>query len=271
MRYFRIGEFAKFCGVTVPFLKFYDKEGLISPIWKDDAGYRYYGDYQMVHFAELYRLSRMGFSTKDAKKLHSEASIDQLRDSLSERRESLIQEIRDQQIALSQLEKLLSAAQYTTRTDSWSIEPMDDAWFCYQRTAPAAGTAGAWWKTAHMLPEIWHRTEWLAPSNPIQGDPPSRQIWGNLITDRELAHSEHFRITAEIPASRCFVHYHSIAAEFEESSPEFDNHIWSCKESLSVLKAHNFTPRGDIYQQRLFVTHEENGLLVHIQTRIPLK
>lgn len=271
MRYFRIGEFAKYCGTSVPFLKYYDKEGLISPIYKDDRGYRYYGDYQMVHFSELYKLTRMGFPVKEAKTLHRFASCAQLKESLSRRRVLLAQEVREQQFALAYLDKLNTAVGYTEQADSWFIEPMAEAWFCIPHAVSAAGNSGAWWKIAQVIPEIWHRTEWTFPDEPDWSDLSSHQIWGTLIWDREQAHSDRFEVLAEVPPSRCFVHYHSVAARYEESAPQFSDHVWNCKDSLDILKAHSLTPRGDLYQQRLFVTHEDGGPLVHIETRIPLK
>lgn len=270
MNYFRIGEFAKFCGTSVPFLKYYDKEGLISPIYKDDNGYRYYGDYQMVHFSELYKLSRMGFSTREAKQLHCAATVAEVQESLSHRKEALTEELCEQQLALTYLDQLLSAIRLSVRPDSWFIEPMEEAWFCSPMPAPATGNSGAWWKIAHVLPEIWHRTSWSPEEELTEAELVRHQLWGTLITDPELAHSDRFQILAPVSSSRCFVHYHSVSAQYEESSPNFSNHVWNCKASLEIMKAHNLTPRGDLYQQRLFVSHEESGPLVHILTRIPL-
>ena len=62
-----IGEYAKMVGVSPEYLKFYDKKNLIKPIWKDDRAYRYYADFQIIHFIELQQLNNMGISLEDAK------------------------------------------------------------------------------------------------------------------------------------------------------------------------------------------------------------
>lgn len=193
-------------------------------------------------------------------------------ESFVRRRELLKQEIYERQLALSYLEELQSAVKNTMRPDSWFIEPMEKAWFCCPLSVQAEGSSDAWWKISCTMPEIWHCTQWVSSEDLIRGGEPRSQIWGTLLTDEALVHSEQFEVLAEIPPSRCFVHYHSILTQCEESSPpRFSEQIWNGHESLDILREHNLTPRGDLYQQRLFLTHEEEGTLVHILTRIPLK
>ncbi len=41
---YRIGELAKACGVKADTLRFYEKNGLISPGIRNESGYRLYGE-----------------------------------------------------------------------------------------------------------------------------------------------------------------------------------------------------------------------------------
>ncbi len=52
MAHLRIGDLAKRCGVSRDTLRFYERDGLISPPPRSDAGYRLYGesDAQRVQF-----------------------------------------------------------------------------------------------------------------------------------------------------------------------------------------------------------------------------
>ncbi|MBM7456387.1 MerR family Zn(II)-responsive transcriptional regulator of zntA [Oceanisphaera litoralis] len=68
---FRIGELAKHFGVKADTLRFYEKEGLLSPSLRTPAGYRLYSedDKRRLHF--ILRCKRVGFSLKEVDELLS--------------------------------------------------------------------------------------------------------------------------------------------------------------------------------------------------------
>ncbi|MBO1518940.1 Zn(2+)-responsive transcriptional regulator [Oceanisphaera pacifica] len=68
---FRIGELAKHFGVKADTLRFYEKEGLLSPSSRTDAGYRVYSeeDKRRLHF--ILRSKRVGFTLKEIDELLS--------------------------------------------------------------------------------------------------------------------------------------------------------------------------------------------------------
>lgn len=39
---YRIGEFSKITGLTTQTLRYYDREKILSPSYKEENGYRYY-------------------------------------------------------------------------------------------------------------------------------------------------------------------------------------------------------------------------------------
>lgn len=270
MEYYRIGEFAKRCGTTVEFLKFYDREGLISPVWRDDAGYRYYADYQMVHFAELYKLSCLGFSVKQAKHFLDSSSLEELEISLLQRREGLVGEIAKQHAALSYLDGLLSAAKNVRSQNNWYIEPMDEFYFCVQVKATSESLPDTWWKTNLDLPEIWQRVELdSAKTLPLAGEPDTC-TWGTLVLSREQLERNNFQEVTPIPGSRCFTYWYSVPANYDDDG-RLSDCVWDPEKPLSIMAEHNLTPRGDLFQRRILVTHEKDGPFVHLMAIIPLK
>ncbi|PSJ45091.1 Zn(2+)-responsive transcriptional regulator [Zobellella taiwanensis] len=68
---FRIGELARQFGIKADTLRFYEKEGLLSPSLRTAAGYRLYSeeDRNRLHF--ILRCKRVGFSLKDIDELLS--------------------------------------------------------------------------------------------------------------------------------------------------------------------------------------------------------
>ncbi|TKB51319.1 Zn(2+)-responsive transcriptional regulator [Ferrimonas sediminicola] len=72
---YRIGELATACEVTADTLRFYEKNGLLSPSSRSDKGYRLYTDEDARHLKFILRAKAMGFSlTEISELLNIEAS-----------------------------------------------------------------------------------------------------------------------------------------------------------------------------------------------------
>lgn len=66
--YLTIGEISKFTGVPISTLRYYDSEGIISPIYKDTkSNYRYYSEMQIPVLRIIFYLKRLGFSNDSIK------------------------------------------------------------------------------------------------------------------------------------------------------------------------------------------------------------
>ena len=66
---FQIGELAKRCHLTTDALRFYEKNGLVSPVHRSEAGYRYYDEEseKQVHF--IINAKSLGLSLDEIKEL----------------------------------------------------------------------------------------------------------------------------------------------------------------------------------------------------------
>ncbi|WPK13470.1 MerR family transcriptional regulator [Lysinibacillus louembei] len=74
IKYFTTGEFAKICKVNKQTLIYYDQIGLLSPIVKDDNGYRYYSIAQYDLFSVIELLKTLGMSLKGIQNYLAEQS-----------------------------------------------------------------------------------------------------------------------------------------------------------------------------------------------------
>ncbi|KYG89682.1 MULTISPECIES: MerR family transcriptional regulator [Metasolibacillus] len=74
VKYFTTGEFAKICKVNKQTLIYYDQIGLLSPVLKDDKGYRYYSIAQYDFFSVIELLKTLGMSLKDIQNYLAEQS-----------------------------------------------------------------------------------------------------------------------------------------------------------------------------------------------------
>lgn len=62
---YRIGELAKRYGLKADTLRFYDKQKLLSPSSRSEAGYRLYTQTDEEHLRFILRAKRIGFSLTD--------------------------------------------------------------------------------------------------------------------------------------------------------------------------------------------------------------
>ena len=75
---YTIGETARICNLSTQQLRYYDKQGILSPSYRDkDTGYRYYTENQFPVLVFLYDLKRIGLSNDSIRSLmeHRDANL----------------------------------------------------------------------------------------------------------------------------------------------------------------------------------------------------
>ncbi|WP_054956321.1 MerR family transcriptional regulator [Paenibacillus dakarensis] len=73
---FKIGEFAKICGVSKQTLILYDRSGLFPPEYTDENGYRYYSFSQFDIIATIRSLKSIGLSLTEIKEFLNKRNVD---------------------------------------------------------------------------------------------------------------------------------------------------------------------------------------------------
>lgn len=66
-KYLSIGEISKITKVPTSKLRFYDKEGLLTPQLKKESRYRYYSSEQLILIKKIVTLRDLGFTIKEIK------------------------------------------------------------------------------------------------------------------------------------------------------------------------------------------------------------
>ena len=106
-----VGMLAKFTGVSVHTIKYYEKIGLLSSTRKEHSNYRSYDIRSCTDIYECVKYKNLGFSLKDVGTLTKEADEVQMKKMLEER----LQEIDG---SIAELQKLRSrVAGYMEETD----------------------------------------------------------------------------------------------------------------------------------------------------------
>ena len=94
MKEYRIGEFAKYLGVTPDLLKHYEDQGIITPI-RSDSGYRYYPFNATMLLMECIRLRNYGMTLREIRAIVASHQVDteSVEDRLSENVSHIREEI----------------------------------------------------------------------------------------------------------------------------------------------------------------------------------
>lgn len=98
---YRIGDYARFMGVSTDLLKHYEKLGLLHSETADN-GYRYYSFQQSAILLECMRLHNYGLSLREMHSALYESSFDEVRTLLDDKIVSMEKQIRFQQLVVNE-------------------------------------------------------------------------------------------------------------------------------------------------------------------------
>lgn len=265
---YKIGEFAKKLGTSKEFLNYYDKQDLVKPYWKDEKGYRYYAPAQWVHVIEYFNLQKIGFSQTDAKNLLENAGKEEWIAQLKQQKETIAQQIQNLQEYYCEAAQMQEALERTKAEHSFTIEYLENYFFCTEPKEPAEEQHRNW-KHCPQLQHFWQYVKLSSPASDklVKGN--HKRIWGSLTNLPQRAFSDAAEIP--LPAGNCFCYYHSIKAEYDKNGTYLTDNVWNFDEPLRKMKECRLQHGTDLFQQRLALTHEEDGDYVQVKTVIPIR
>ena len=89
MKIYAVKEVAELSGVSVRTLHYYDQIGLLKPLRRTDAGYRYYGEKELLRLQQILFFKELDFPLKEIGELIDEEGFDLL-DALKNHKAALI-------------------------------------------------------------------------------------------------------------------------------------------------------------------------------------
>ncbi|MGN1227005.1 MAG: MerR family transcriptional regulator [Christensenellales bacterium] len=75
---YKIGEFSALSKTTIKTLRYYEKEGLLTPSFVDNNGYRYYETDKLLKLSKILSLRQIGFSIEEIKQINKGANLSEL-------------------------------------------------------------------------------------------------------------------------------------------------------------------------------------------------
>lgn len=105
---YRIGEVARRCQLSVDTLRYYEKEGLLEPTARSDAGYRLYAESVMGRVNFIRRAKRVGFTLNEILELLA-LRIDKGAHSCEDVKQMTRLKLRDVEARMAELEDIRRA------------------------------------------------------------------------------------------------------------------------------------------------------------------
>ena len=131
MKQYRIGDFAKYLGVTPDFLKHYEDLGLIQSV-RSDSGYRYYPFHETMLLIETVRLRNFGMTLREIGEILKQHAVEsaQVNRRLAENMDHLRQEMLLDEAVIEEYESFLEwKAPLETQSCDWEIRRSRPAFF----------------------------------------------------------------------------------------------------------------------------------------------
>ncbi|MDX8044516.1 MerR family transcriptional regulator [Gracilibacillus sp. S3-1-1] len=120
-KYFTTGEFAKLCKVNKQTLFYYDQIGILSPIRKNEKGYRYYSFHQLELFAVIALLKDLGMSLDEIKQYTQNKSPEKMLKIMYEQQEKILEERRRLEMKVNMIEGQIQSLNEATKLDFQQI------------------------------------------------------------------------------------------------------------------------------------------------------
>lgn len=117
----KIGDFANLCHTSIKTIRYYDKIGLLSPIYVDQmTKYRYYDENQVKDYYKIYLLKEIGFTLKEISNFKDKIKVEYI----LMKKKIMEREFRKLQKQLHRLDLLLDNRKldYQTLMDTVSLD-----------------------------------------------------------------------------------------------------------------------------------------------------
>ena len=118
---YRVSEFAEKAGVTVRALHHYDRLGLLKPSGRTGAGYRLYGERDLVRLQQIVTLKFIGMPLREIKELLNQADLD-LTATLRLQRQLLQEKRRQVETAIQAIDQAERSMQSSGQPDWASLK-----------------------------------------------------------------------------------------------------------------------------------------------------
>jgi DNA-binding transcriptional MerR regulator len=120
-KYLTTGEFAKLCKVNKQTLFFYDQIGLLSPVMKNEKGYRFYSIRQIELFFVIDLLKDLGMSLNDIQQYMQNKSPESFLSLMYRKKDEMVKKIQEMEMKQKVIEAKIALMEEASRLDFHQI------------------------------------------------------------------------------------------------------------------------------------------------------
>ena len=255
---YRIGEYARYMGVTPDFLKHYEQFGLVTPRVAEN-GYRYYPFHESSRLMDCFALRGYGVPLREMRGMLLEGGPEDYLNKLDERAAALRRQIAVEQAVVQEQERLSRwMAHLKGRGEDWHVVELPELLFLphtdlrtFLDDPRIYAILSDWTPYMPMVKSCLRIT-------PPAGDGAPGFCWG-LSVEADFAQAHGLpvgSIVERLPARKAFVLDYSGWQVSPGESPLRLHY----ERFLSRMEALRLHPVGCVYLTVLFHTHDENGV-----------
>jgi DNA-binding transcriptional MerR regulator len=120
-KYLTTGEFAKLCKVNKQTIFYYDQIGLLSPVMKNEKGYRYYSIHQIELFFVIDLLKDLGMSLNDIQQYMQNKSPESFLSLMYKKKEEIVKKRQEVEMKEKMIEAKIALMEEASRVDFHQI------------------------------------------------------------------------------------------------------------------------------------------------------
>lgn len=269
---YRIGDFAKYLGVTPDFLKHYERLGIISSE-QGENGYRYFRFQESNRIFECLKMKNLGFTIRESEQIIKEMSEAEIMEKTRANIELIKKDVEFKQTLLDTFSRFEEEMSFLAYADSdWTISSAESLLFLpHTRSREFINDP----RIYEILP-AWMRIipivrsgALLPPDRPEDYTSPSWKIkrtWG-MVAPKKLIERLGVPVNdAVIELPPCKALQYSFSARIPQT--EIPDNFYKVWKKLDEL---NMKPGGDIIMLNNIGAHEQGRLGVNQRYIVPLQ
>jgi len=270
---YRIGDFARYLGVTPDFLKHYESLGIIHSV-QGENGYRYYSFLESNKIFDCVKLRNLGFTLRESRSVINELSEEEIIGSVRSKLTEMRRDVDFKQVMLEFCSDFERKSGYLRHSDSdWTIEHTESYLFLphtkrrqFLNEPEIYDILPAW---ISAMP-IVQSASIIEPEHPVDYSQPSETLdrtWG-LAVPKRMAEALELPVNSkviEIPACKALHCFFSARIAEKNNIPEHYYTMWKRLDELQL------SPKGSILTLNNFPAHDNGAFGVNREVITPVE
>ena len=114
---YRIKDVAKLLGMTTEGVRFFERQGVVTPQRNAGNNYRFYDRVQVIDLEQIQKYQKLGFTLKESENLLKSSKRDEISNALTAQKKKLIEEQKDLQRKILATDEMIKSIEYLKKSD----------------------------------------------------------------------------------------------------------------------------------------------------------